>query len=415
MNLKRAFLSTWTKTVYARRIARDVLPKTAAELKRWHRHIIQIPNLELQQQAWVSITKKRFHAEGGSVYAALAPDAIDTLVPLIVALQTISDYLDNLCDRSVSLDEADFRTLHEAMLDAVDGTPPQADHSTPPQSSAENIVPAPNDTHNSPWLPTGAGRGLRSPVSTASHTNTKHGSVLEPSRYYTLHPNKDDGGYLAALVDECRRRTAELPAYDVVRPHVQRLVSLYNDLQVYKHGPHAGRVARLEAWFAEKGGAWRDLYWWEFAAASGSTLGVFALFTAATNPDLTPTDAERIVEAYFPWICGLHILLDYLIDQEEDVAGGDLNLVSFYPDKQTMRERLIMFVRKARRHALTLSQPDFHTTIVQGLPGLYLSDGKVSRQRMQRLALTLLRAGGAASFGYYLWCRLRRIMDPAYT
>ncbi len=246
MNLKRAFLSTWTKTVYARRIARDVLPKTAAELKRWHRHIIQIPNLELQQQAWVSITKKRFHAEGGSVYAALAPDAIDTLVPLIVALQTISDYLDNLCDRSVSLDEADFRTLHEAMLDAVDGTPPQADHRTPPQSSAENIVPAPNDTHNSPWLPTGAGRGLRSPVSTASHTDTKHGSVLEPSRYYSLHPNKDDGGYLAALVERmspAHGATARLrrrpPARATARQLIQRLASVQT---------RAARRARSRGW-----------------------------------------------------------------------------------------------------------------------------------------------------------------------
>lgn len=400
MNMKNAVTSMFTRAVYARRIAGDVLPKTADELERWHKYIVTIPNLELQQQAWSSITKKRFHAEGGSVYAALTPKWLDTLVPLIVALQTISDYLDNLCDRSVSLDEADFRTLHQAMLDAVDGTPPQAVEGTAPQGGESTALPAGHNTAAPRVDAFRAGNGA--PDSAA----------LVSSKYYALHPNKDDGGYLAALVNECRRHTAALPAYDVVRPHVQRLVSLYNDLQVYKHGPHAGRVPRLEAWFGEKGGPWRDLYWWEFAAAAGSTLGVFALFTAATNPDLTPSDAERIVEAYFPWICGLHILLDYLIDQEEDVAGGDLNLVSYYPDHDTMRERLVLFVQEARRRARALPHPAFHSTIVQGLPGLYLSDRKVPRQRMQRLALTLLRASGPASFGYFLWCRWRRAMDP---
>lgn len=388
MVIKNALSSTLAKTVYARRIARDVLPRTAIELARWHRHIVTIPNLELQHQAWASITKKRFHAEGGSVYAALTPEWVSTLVPLIVALQTISDYLDNLCDRSVSMDEADFRLLHQAMLDAVDGGPPQSCH------------------------PVDVGKG--GPGDGRYDANGSIRPTSDSSRYYVLHPNKDDGGYLAKLVNECRRRTAHLPAYDVVRPYVQQLIGLYNDLQVYKHGPHADRVPRLETWFAEKGQPWRDLYWWEFAAAAGSTLGVFALFTAATNPELTASDAGRIVEAYFPWICGLHILLDYLIDQEEDEAGGDLNLVSFYPDHDTMQQRLVRFVHEARRHARNLPEAAFHTTIVQGLPGLYLSDRKVPRQHMQRLAFTLLRAGGPASFGYFLWCRWRRVLDPAH-
>lgn len=355
--------AVFPQPVYARRIVRDVLPGVAAALARWQERIADIPNVELQRQAWASITSKRFHAEGGSVYAAVAPQWTETLVPLIVALQTISDYLDNLCDRSVSMDKNDFRQLHAAMLDAVDGSPPR--------------------------------------------------NAIDPSLYYAHHPNKDDGDYLHALVNECRLHISRLPSYDVVKPHVQKLVGLYNDLQVYKHGPLDGRVPSLETWFARAGNDWPDLHWWEFAAAAGSTLGMFALFTAATRADLTGAEAEHIVRSYFPWICGLHILLDYLIDQAEDVAGGDLNLVSFYPDDEQMRTRLVLFVQKAREHAAQLPERAFHTTIVQGLPGLYLSDGKVPQQRMQRLARTLLRASGPASFGYYVWCRLRRVFDRA--
>ena len=46
------------------------------------------------------------------------------LVSFIVALQTISDYLDNLCDRVEGADEAGMRMLHRAMLSAVDDCKP---------------------------------------------------------------------------------------------------------------------------------------------------------------------------------------------------------------------------------------------------------------------------------------------------
>ena len=334
-------------------MAREVLPAVAAELDRWERRIERIPNPELQRQARASITTKRFHCEGGSVFAALLPERAPTIVRLIVALQTISDYLDNLCDRSVSLDEADFRQLHLAMLDAVDDRGPSHD-------------------------------------------------------YYRLHPNRDDGGYLHALVGECQACVAQLPSYPVVRERVQRLVGLYTDLQVYKHGPLDRREPALTAWFHDRGAPWRDLYWWEFAAACGSTLAMFALFAAAARPDLTPAEAERLERAYFPWICGLHILLDYLIDQAEDAAGGDLNLVCYYPCSDERRRRLVRFVQQARARARELPEREFHEAIVQGLPGLYLSDGKVRAQGLYPLALRLLWAGGPASFGYFLWCRLRR-------
>jgi len=337
-----------------RRIAREVLPLTASELARWEARIASIPNAELRRQARASITLKRFHCEGGSVFAALRPGCAPTLVRLIVALQTISDYLDNLCDRSVSCDEADFRQLHQAMLDAVDDAGPLHD-------------------------------------------------------YYSLHPNREDGGYLVALVRECQACLRELPSYPLVRERVQRLVGLYNDLQVYKHGPLERRETQLEDWFAREGDAWRELYWWEFAAACGSTLAVFALLAAAALPGLRPDEAERLEAAYFPWICGLHILLDYLIDQAEDTAGGDLNLVSYYPDPVAQRLRLVRFVREARSRAAALPDPAFHATVVEGLPGLYLSDSKVRPQRLHRVAWDLLAAGGPASWGYYVWCRLRRL------
>lgn len=337
-----------------RAIRERVLPMAAGELARWRRRAEAIPHPELRRQALASLRLKRFHAEGGSVYAAAAPGRAGVLVPLIVALQTISDYLDNLCDRSVSTDPADFRQLHLAMSDAVSSGRPCHD-------------------------------------------------------YYALHPNRRDGGYLEALVRECQARLAALPGYRQAEGEVSRLIGLYNDLQVFKHAEPARRREYLLAWHAPHRARYPALSWWEFAAATGSTLGVFALFAAAAgNPGLDRGQAAAIRRAYFPWVCGLHILLDYYIDQAEDAAGGDLNFVRFYRDPDLALARLAFFHRHARQAVGRLPDRPFHELVVDGLPALYLSDGKVGAQGLGRAAGKLLLGAGPVSLLLFPFCALHR-------
>lgn len=50
------------------RIYRDVLPKVRKYLEFWQKEADQIPDLELRQQALLSIKSKTFHCEGGSIY-----------------------------------------------------------------------------------------------------------------------------------------------------------------------------------------------------------------------------------------------------------------------------------------------------------------------------------------------------------
>ena len=97
----------------------DVLPRVRKYLKFWKKEAEKIPNPELRIQALLSIKNKTFHCEGGSIYGLLAKEKIEQTICFIVAYQTISDYLDNLCDRSTSLDPKDFRSLHQACLDAL--------------------------------------------------------------------------------------------------------------------------------------------------------------------------------------------------------------------------------------------------------------------------------------------------------
>lgn len=338
-----------------------VLPAVHRELDFWQRRAAAIPNLQLRSQALASINWKRFHCEGGAVYAARSGPYRRELLQFIVALQTISDYLDNLCDRAGVLDAAAFRLLHQAMLDAV-------------------------------ALP-----GTEQPGFTQTSVS---------ARYYGLYPYNNDGGYLSDLVATCQRCVSALPFYYRVQPAVHRLVSLYCDLQVYKHIALAERVPTLTAWFAREWSGAADLQWQEFAAAAGSTLGVFALCDMAAGP--APPLPEPLIDLYFPWVCGLHILLDYLIDLEEDRAGGDLNFVSYYHDLAEAETRMSRLYKAALARVGRQACPAVHAAALHGLPALYLSDAKVQRQGQQQYARRLLRTGGGWAAGLYTVCRIYR-------
>lgn len=308
------------------RVYRYILPEVRHELNSWRRSAEEIPDPELRRQALASINTKEFHCQGGAVYAAANLDRRDALIPLIVAFQTISDYLDNLCDRSTSMDQNDFRLLHQSMLDAV-------------QPDGELVAD-----------------------------------------YYALREERNDGGYLKQLVMTCRSNIAKLPGFAASKPYIVDLVSLYSDLQVYKHIDPALREKALLSWWEQHKHRTPELSWNEFAAATGSTLGVFMLFLAAGNDMLDDSSARSIHSAYFPHVCGLHIMLDYLIDQAEDEIGGDLNFCSYYENRETMLERISFIVEGARRDIKKLPASSFHRMIIEGLLALYLSDPKVSEQ-----------------------------------
>lgn len=339
-----------------------VAPRVRRELARWQAALRKCPDPELRRQGITSIRHKSFHAVGGSVFG-LDPHPSGNLVSLIVAYQTISDYLDNLCDRAGVEDGAAFCGLHQAMLDAV----------------------------TSPATPPGGACG---------------------QDYYALYPHKADGGYLRSLVHECRHRVARLPAYHAaIEGEVLRFAGLYRDLQAYKHVRGEERVPLLADWFAREGADWRaDLAWWEFAAACGSTLGIFSLLNLAARGDRGPEAAGTTSRAYFPWVCGLHILMDYFIDQEEDAREGDLNFVSFYRDSRERRERLGYFLTRALESTSALPGRSFHQGLVKGIAALYLSDPKVQAAGLDDVAAFLLDRAGPDAISMWRACRLLRRM-----
>ncbi|WP_040207557.1 tetraprenyl-beta-curcumene synthase family protein [Neobacillus jeddahensis] len=329
------------------RVYRTILPAVHQELAYWRSRAEKIPNLELRNQALASIENKTFHCEGGAILALTAKEDVKKAVKFIVAYQTISDYLDNLCDRSTSLDPDDFASLHESMSDALT-------------------------------------------------------LQAEGKNYYRLRTDQDDGDYLNELSETCRAVLREIGHYDIIKDYLHELCQYYCDLQINKHVVKEERVPRLEKWFHHYQDHLPDMEWYEFSACSGSTLGIFCLVSYAMREDFKTSDAVNIRKGYFPYIQGLHILLDYFIDQEEDIAGGDLNFCAYYKSEEKLFNRLQHFVKEADRHTEYLPHKRFHQLINRGLLGIYLSDAKVRKQKnVRKLAKGIIKSGGWISYFFY--------------
>ncbi len=345
----------WTMML---KIYKEVLPRVHQHLDSWKQQARNIPNQELRQQALASIETKTFHCEGGSIYGLLSEEKIDDVIRFIVAYQTISDYLDNLCDRSTSLDCNDFQALHNSML-----------HALTPGAPLEN--------------------------------------------YYRYREDQDDGGYLHDLVTTCQEVVKSLPAYEQIFEYNLELAQYYCDLQVHKHVEKADRVPRLQAWFDTYKHNLPPLSWYEFSACTGSTLGIFCLVAYATNHNFTKVEAEMVKNGYFPWVQGLHIMLDYFIDQEEDRNGGDLNFCFYYKNEAQLSKRLEVFALEAEKSIRNLPHQQFHYFINKGLLAIYLADEKVSKQKkVRKLAKRLLSIGGRSTlfffFNGWIYRRLKK-------
>ncbi|GGD05694.1 tetraprenyl-beta-curcumene synthase family protein [Pontibacillus salipaludis] len=340
-------------------IYRKIFPQVHKELSYWKGRANQIPNQELRRQALDSIEDKTFHCEGGSIYAILAGDNRDKAIQFVVAYQTISDYLDNLCDRSTSLDPKDFRTLHTSMKDAL-----------------------------TPGNPIGD--------------------------YYAEREEKDDGGYLQDLVKTCQNLLGQLSNYSQIKGYLYELADLYCDLQVHKHVKMDERVPRLKSWFNDYQKRWGDLSWYEFSACSGSTLGIFCLVSYAHGEHLTEEVASQVYNGYFPYMQGLHILLDYYIDQQEDLEEGDLNFCTYYDHEDHMKERFLYFIDQTKLHVNPLPHASFHHMVQKGLVGLYLADSKVQKlQGARPLVKELLSVSGTKAKFFYMNSKLYHKLKTA--
>jgi cytochrome P450 len=313
------------------------LPAVSREIYAWRSRAATIPDTTLREDALESITNKRDHAEGAALFCVLPNRRDRQLLRLLVAYQTIWDFLDNLSERVTG--EANARQLHLALSEALDPEAPISD-------------------------------------------------------YYRHHPWKDDGGYLRALVETCRAGCVALPSYSRVRPYVLAGVTQCS-VQSVNHDPDPERRdAALRAWAERESPGDREISWFEFTAAASAFIP-HALLALAAEPSCEERDISKVLAAYFPWVSLVITMLDSYADQLDDVANGDHSYISHYADSDTAVQRLCEVVDLTARKTRELHNGHRHTTLVACMVAMHLSRDSACTPDMRAGTRAMANAGGS--------------------
>ncbi len=322
---------------------RRIVPQAARSLAEIRADALQIPDELLRREALASADGKAYHVAGACILATfLSDEAAGRYIEIVAPLETIYDYLDNLCDRHPNVAPSAYPILHHAISDALDPT------------------------------------------------------VL-PRDYYANGPVGDDGGYLRGLVVRTQRALARAPHVETLMPYFARAASLYGEMQTYKHLRSGERERACVAWYERNRAAFPSLDWHEFACAAGSQFQVYGPLYAAFADG--PPHIGRTHDAYFPYVSALHVLLDSFIDQAEDRDHGELNFAALYHGGRGLRERARFMSESARERFGCLPHPARHRFVLDVMTLFYLSHPKIRAQGLDREARALLRANRVSHKG----------------
>jgi tetraprenyl-beta-curcumene synthase len=296
-----------------------VFPLARRELRRWRARAEAIPDPTVRDIAWRTLTHEGLNAEGAALFATLAPLARRRdATTLLVAFQVMYDYLDALTERPTPNPLPASRQLHRALFVALGG-------------------PAPAEG------------------------------------YFAHHPFADDGGYLVELAARCRRIFCRLPGARVAAPHALHAASRSAEGQSQSHAAAFTTEHELLRWAKRETPRGLDLHWWETAAAAESSLVIHALLASAAQGNFTAQSAQRIVDAYWPWIAGLNALLDDLVDTAEDAAEGTHSYIARYGSPTLLAGRLAAFAAAASRAVDRLPLRRRHAVIFAAMTSYYLA------------------------------------------
>jgi tetraprenyl-beta-curcumene synthase len=346
----------------------SVFPRVCVHVARWRRRARRIPNPVLRQLALESLAK-RGNIEGAAAFAAFAPAKRRAAVTRATsAFQAAYNMLDMLGEQPSPDPVLDGRRLHEALVYAV----------TPKE------------------------------VSGPSHGEPRLAEPRTPIDWYEHHPQRNDGGYLDALIRECRDAFATLPSQLLVAPSAQAAAARIVAFQSLNLSESQGEHTGLERWARAATPPGTGLQWWETAAAAGSSLGVHVLIAAAADPLLRPAEVSALAQAYFPWIGGLHSLLDNLIDKHEDEAAGHRSLVEYYGPEQAA-QRMRWIAEQAQGRAWELAHSRGHVAILAAMIGNYLATPEAHSAELKPVSDSVLTTVGALRRPTMLVFELRRL------
>jgi tetraprenyl-beta-curcumene synthase len=316
------------------------LPAVACEIHDWRARALRIPDAPIREDALSSIDRKRGHADGAALFWILPRRRDLSLLRMLVRYQIIWDFLDSVNEHGASAGTANGRQLHLALIEALDPGRPISD-------------------------------------------------------YYRYHPWQEDGGYLRALVEACRRGCATLPSYERVRPLLLREARRAQVLALNHDLDPRDRDRALRAWAASECSGEQRVSWFELSSAASASLTIHAFLALAAQPACTERELRRTCAAYFPWISGVATLLDSYVDQAEDELNGDHRYVAHYASRALAEARVRDLVRRSTAEARRLRDGHRHAVIAACMVAMYLSKDSARTPEMRAGTANIARAGGS--------------------
>lgn len=309
------------------------------EMRAWRDRAEAIPDEALRSDALDALGGKRGHIDGAALFWTLPDARSRDLIRLLVAYELIFDYADSVSERGAHVGLHNGRQLFSALHDALDPDRPLGD-------------------------------------------------------WYRYHPWQDDGGFLHALVEECRRCCRRLPGFEAVRPLVAREIARTSVLAVNHELDGERRDAGLSDWAAEEFLDDFGLQWWELTAAASQSIVTFALLALATDGRATRAQADAVYDAYFPWFAYGVTMFDAYVDQAEDTARGAHSYVSHYPEHEQAVLRLSESVERSAERLLALPDGERHTVLLASMVAMYLSKNSAWSPELRGASRRICSSGG---------------------
>jgi cytochrome P450 len=294
----------------------------------------------LREEALRSLTHKRENTLGAALFCILPERRQPQLLRLLVAYQTLWDYLDDVSERAAFVGSQNGYRLHSALVEALDPGGPISDH-------------------------------------------------------YRHNPWHDDDDYLRELVSTCQQCCLTLPSYAHVRPLVLQGARRCA-LQGINHLPdRKQRERELKTWAERQRPTDHRLLWFELTAAASAFLP-YALLCLAAEPSHDTAHAARVQAAYYPWMALAIAMLDSYIDTVEDRRNGSHSYVAHYGDRHVMCERLHEILALTLHEVRRLPNGSRHLLIAASMMAMYISAG--AGGQVEALAEAKKITAGAGSF-----------------
>jgi tetraprenyl-beta-curcumene synthase len=317
------------------------LSEVKAEATLWRTRADAIPDPSIRGYALEAMDEGRVLVDGAALFWILPPRRRLDLLRLLVALQTLLNYLDLVLEREARGPDRRPGSWMWLARDALDLTRPPPDRTI----------------------------------------NAQLGN---------------DGGFLSALVMACRAGCATLPNYQHAHRVLVREATRSRAFEIEHDCDALRRTATMQAHVAEHFSGVTGITSWELVGGASALLTAMVVLALAADEGTTPDDLLQAADAYV-WVASAAALLDSYIDRPIDVSSGSHNWFDYYPTDGHATRRAAELLQGAMCQISALRNAERHVVIVASMAALWLSSDTARRTDMRAATAAMAHSGGGTT------------------